>query len=67
MNYTPIIITFAIIVFFAYTYLKIQKLKRLPMAKDHEKLVTLTTQNFENQIKTGLTLVDFLGSMVYAL
>jgi thioredoxin 1 len=31
----------------------------MPVVEDHEKLKTLTDENFQNQIKTGVTLVDF--------
>jgi thioredoxin 1 len=49
--------TVALIVF--YFYYKIAKMKNAIAEKDHEHIRVLTTQNFQNQIKTGLTLVDF--------
>jgi thioredoxin 1 len=31
----------------------------MPTVQDHDKIKILTDQNFQNQIKTGVTLVDF--------
>ena len=42
-----------------YIYAKLRKMKNAPTAKDSEKIKILTAQNFQNQIKTGITLVDF--------
>lgn len=50
-------LTVALLVF--YFYYKIAKLKNAVAEKDHEQIRVLTEQNFQNQIKTGLTLVDF--------
>jgi thioredoxin 1 len=44
------------VLFIIYNYIKI---KNMPPAKDHEKIKILTDQNFEKQIKSGITLVDF--------
>lgn len=42
-----------------YIYSTLRKMKNSPAAKDSEKIKILTEQNFQNQIKSGLTLVDF--------
>lgn len=44
-------------VFFIYRSYK--KMKNTPMPEDSEYVKILTTQNFDNQIKKGLTIVDF--------
>ncbi len=35
------------------------KMKNIPMVSDHEKIVTLTDKNFNNQTKNKVLLVDF--------
>lgn len=44
-------------VFFIYRSYK--KMKNTPMPEDSEYVKILTTQNFDNQIKKGVTIVDF--------
>ncbi len=34
-------------------------MKKTPLVENHERIVVLSDQNFENKIKTGLSLVDF--------
>jgi thioredoxin 1 len=53
------IIVLAIIVYF---YLAFQKLKNIPVVADNIKIKTLTDQNFNQQIKKGVILVDFWAS-----
>ncbi|MBP1663478.1 MAG: thioredoxin [Bacteroidetes bacterium] len=36
-----------------------QKLKNLPKVEDHEKIITLTDKNFNQQLKGKIVLVDF--------
>jgi thioredoxin 1 len=38
------------------------KIKNAPMVSDHEKILTLTAQNFNHQTKNRLVLVDFWAS-----
>ena len=52
-------IVFAIITYF---YLAMKKLKSAPMAPDSEKIKVLTEQNFNQQTKKGVILVDFWAS-----
>lgn len=42
-----------------YFYYSFRKMKNMPITKDHESIKILTDQNFQNQIKKGVTLVDF--------
>jgi thioredoxin 1 len=53
------IVVLAIIVYF---YLAFQKLKNIPVVADNIKIKTLTDQNFNQQIKKGVILVDFWAS-----
>ncbi len=39
-----------------------RKMKNTPMVADHEKILTLTDKNFNNQTKNKLVLVDFWAS-----
>jgi len=58
MNITLVIVAIlGLAVFFIYRSYK--QMKNTPMPEDSEYVKTLTTQNFENQIKKGLTIVDF--------
>jgi thioredoxin 1 len=38
------------------------RMKNLPLVSDHEKILTLTDKNFQNQLKNKLILVDFWAS-----
>jgi len=59
MEITLIIVGLAIAIVVFYFYFNILKLKNATFEKDHTKIMVLTEQNFQNQIKSGLTLVDF--------
>ncbi len=59
MDTTLIIIGSAVALFAFYLYYKILKIKNASNVADTDKLKILTDQNFQTQIKTGLTLVDF--------
>jgi len=59
MEITLIIIGLAVALIVFWFYSRILKLKNAGAEKDHEQIRVLTDQNFQNQIKTGLTLVDF--------
>lgn len=57
------IISFSVLAIFGiYLYYTYRRIKNMPVVEDHENLKTLTDQNFHNQIKTGVTLVDFWAS-----
>lgn len=38
------------------------KIKNTPMVEDHQKILTLTDKNFQNQTKNKIVLVDFWAS-----
>lgn len=59
MNIALIITATIVTAFGLYIYFAFRKMKNAPTVKDHEKLKILTDQNFQNQIKSGITLVDF--------
>lgn len=59
MNITLIITTIAIVGFVAYFYYSYRKIKNAPKVRDHENIKTLTNKNFQDQIRKGVTLVDF--------
>ena len=59
MEITLIIIGLAVAIVVFYFYFNILKIKNATFEKDHTKIRVLTEQNFQNQIKSGLTLVDF--------
>jgi len=59
MDTTLIILGLAVALFAFYIYYKVLKFKNAANVPDTDKLKILTEQNFQNQIKSGLTLVDF--------
>jgi thioredoxin 1 len=59
MNVTLIITLSVIIVIVAYFYYSYRKMKNAPVEKDHENIKTLNNKNFQDQIRKGVTLVDF--------
>jgi thioredoxin 1 len=59
MNVTVIITSAVFALFGIYLFYTFRKLKNMPMVQDHDKIKILTDQNFQNQIKTGIVLVDF--------
>jgi thioredoxin 1 len=57
---TTLIITAIIVALFAGLYLLARhKMKNIPVVEDHEKILTLTDKNFQQQTKNRLVLVDF--------
>ena len=54
-----IIIGVAVLSFAAYVYFTFHKMKNMPMVADSAKIKVLTDKNFNQQIKKGVTLVDF--------
>jgi thioredoxin 1 len=59
---TGIVITSVLLAFFAYAYFSMQKMKNTPAVADSAKIKNLTEQNFNQQIKQGVILVDFWAS-----
>jgi len=56
------IIGVAVFAFIAYLYWSVRKMKNTPMVEDHKRIKQLTDQNFNQQIKKGVVLVDFWAS-----
>jgi thioredoxin 1 len=52
----------ALAAFAAYLYYTVRKIKNMPVVSDHQKIKQLTDQNFNQQIKKGVILVDFWAS-----
>lgn len=59
MQTTLIITGLLIATFFIFRYIAMAKMKNTPMVADHAKVITLTDQNFQQQTKNKLVLVDF--------
>ncbi len=57
---TALIITgVAIIIFVVLTLRAKAKMKNIPLANDHEKIISLTDKNFQHQTRGKIVLVDF--------
>jgi thioredoxin 1 len=57
---TALIITGIVIAIFIFMVLRTKaRMKNIPLVKDHEKILTLTDKNFQNQTKNKVVLVDF--------
>jgi len=55
-----LIITGIVIVSFIFMVLRAKaRMKNIPLVNDHEKILTLTDRNFQNQTKNKVVLVDF--------
>lgn len=57
-----IVIGSILLLFFTYAYITMQKMKNMPVVADSVKIKILTEQNFNQQTKKGLMLVDFWAS-----
>lgn len=57
-----LLIFITILIFAAYVYWTFKKMKNMPVVADHKKIKLLTDQNFGQQIKKGVILVDFWAS-----
>jgi len=62
MQTTLIIIGVVIVAVFIFRTVAMAKMKNTPMVADHEKVVTLTEQNFQQKTKGKVVLVDFWAS-----
>ena len=62
METTLIILGLLVVAFFLFRFWAMWKMKNTPLAADHEKVVQLTDQNFRQQTKNKLVLVDFWAS-----
>jgi len=62
MQTTLVVIGILIVAFFAFRYYAMSKIKNTPLVADHQKIMTLTEQNFQQQTKGKVVLVDFWAS-----
>lgn len=59
MQTTFIVIGILMAAFIAFRYFAMAKMKNTPLVADHEKVLTLTDKNFQQQTKNKVVLVDF--------
>jgi thioredoxin 1 len=59
MQTTLIVIGILIATVIIFRYIAMAKIKNTPMVADHEKVLTLTDQNFQQKTKNKVVLVDF--------
>ena len=59
MQTTLIVIGLLIAIVFIFRSIAMAKMKNTPMVADHKKVLTLTDQNFQQQTKNKVVLVDF--------
>jgi thioredoxin 1 len=57
-----LIILLVLITLFGFLFFSMRKIKRMPEVKASENVINLTSHNFKDQIKSGITLVDFWAS-----
>jgi len=62
MQTTLIVIGSIIVAIFILRFIAMRKIKNTPMVADHEKVLTLTEQTFQQQTKNKVVLVDFWAS-----
>jgi len=59
MSTGTLVIGFLLGLFGFFIFLAYKKMKMLPAVEDHQNVLILTEQNFEQQIQKGIILVDF--------
>ncbi len=57
-----LVIALIIVAFFVMIKVARAKIKNTPMVADHQKILTLTDKNFQQQTKNKVVLVDFWAS-----
>ncbi|MDP3180298.1 MAG: thioredoxin [Bacteroidota bacterium] len=62
MQTTLIVSGVIILAIFIFRSIAMWKMKNTPLMADHEKVLTLTEQNFQQQTKNKVVLVDFWAS-----
>ncbi len=62
MQTTFIVIGVLVVAVFIFRTVAMAKMKKTPMVADHVKVLTLTEQNFQQQTKNKVVLVDFWAS-----
>lgn len=62
MQTTLIVIGILVVAFLALRFYAMSKIKNTPLVTDHDKVLTLTEQNFQQKTKGKVVLVDFWAS-----
>jgi len=62
MQTTFIVIGVIIVAVFVFRYIAMAQMKNTPLVADHDKVLTLTEQNFQQQTKGKVVLIDFWAS-----
>jgi len=62
MQTTMIVLGLLIVTVGIVMYTAKVKMKNIPLVADHERILTLTDQNFQHQTKNKIVLVDFWAS-----
>jgi thioredoxin 1 len=62
MQTTLIVLGLLVAAFVISRFIAMRKIKNTPMMADHEKILTLTDKNFQQQTKNKIVLVDFWAS-----
>jgi len=62
MQTTMIILGLFIVAIGLFMFTAQAKMKNIPLVADHEKIITLTDKNFQQQIKNKVVLIDFWAS-----
>jgi len=62
MQTTLIVIGLVIVAVYIFRTVAMAQMKKTPMVADHAKVLTLTEQNFQQQTKNKVVLIDFWAS-----
>jgi len=62
MQTTLIVIGVIIVAVFVFRTIAMAQIKKTPMVADHANVLTLTEQNFQQQTKNKVVLIDFWAS-----
>jgi thioredoxin 1 len=62
MQTTLLVIGVIIIAVFVFRTIAMAQIKKTPMVADHAKVLTLTEQNYQQQTKNKVVLIDFWAS-----
>ncbi len=62
MQTTFIVIGVIIVAVFVFRYIAMAQMKNTPLVADNAKVLTLTEQNFQQQTKNKVVLIDFWAS-----
>lgn len=62
MQTTFLVLGLLVTIIVIFRYIAMAKIKNTPLVADHKKVLTLTDQNFQQQTKNKVVLVDFWAS-----